>query len=125
MGGERDASDGRPQDRPSPAERPPALLDVRLVPAALTGWLVTAAGIVWPVGAALASLSVVVAAISGVLLWRLRCRPGGATPLRAISLALLAVGVVGTGYGLAIALRTNAARHHPITAAYGRAARVL
>ena len=125
MGGERDASDGRPQDRPSPAERPPALLDVRLVPAALTGWLVTAAGIVWPVGAAVSALSVTVAAISGVLLWRLSWRPDGAPRLRAVIVALLAVGVVGTGYGLAVTLRANAIRHHPITAAYGRAARVL
>jgi competence protein ComEC len=98
---------------------------VRLVPAALTGWLVTAAGIVWPVGAALALLGVTVTAVSAVLLWRLRYRPEGATRVGAIGVAVLAVGVVGTGYGLAVAMRANAVRHHPITAAYGRAARVL
>ena len=107
------------------AQQPSALVDVRLVPAALTGWLVTAAGIVWPVGAALASLSGLVTAISGGLLLRLRTRPAQQTRLPAIAVALLAVGVIGTGYGLAVALRANAVRHHPITAAYGRAARVL
>lgn len=106
------------------AQQPSALVDVRLVPAALAGWLVTAAGIVWPVGAALASLSVLVAAVSGGLLWRLRAHPGRAT-LRAIGVALLAVGVVGAGYGLAVALRGNAVRHHPITTAYGRVVQVL
>jgi competence protein ComEC len=118
---------GRPDggDDRSAAENPAAQLDVRLVPAALTGWLVTAAGIVWPAGAVLASLSGSVVAISATLLWRLRSRPDGAARLRAIAVAVLAVGVVGTGYGLAVALRANAIRHHPIAAAYGRAARVL
>ncbi|MGC2654197.1 MAG: competence protein, partial [Mycobacterium sp.] len=125
MGGEQDADGGQPSDRPPAAEHPSALLDVRLVPGALTGWLVTAAGIVWPVGAALASLSAIVAAVAGLRLWRLGCRPDGVTRLRAISVTVLAVGVVGTGYGLAVAMRANAVRHHPITAAYGRAARVL
>ncbi|MGA7051211.1 MAG: hypothetical protein WBZ37_08025, partial [Mycobacterium sp.] len=36
----------------------PARVDVRLVPAALTSWVVTAAGIVWPVGRVLASCCV-------------------------------------------------------------------
>ena len=107
------------------AQQPSAPVDVRLVPAALTGWLVTAAGIVWPVGAALASLSGLVTVISGGLLLRLRTRPAQQTRLPAIAVALLAVGVIGTGYGSAVALRANAVRHHPITAAYGRAARVL
>ncbi|WP_242657373.1 hypothetical protein, partial [Mycobacterium talmoniae] len=30
--------------------QPSARLDVRLVPAALTSWLVTAAGVLWPLG---------------------------------------------------------------------------
>ncbi len=117
--GQNDGSDR------SAAENRSAPLDVRLVPAALTGWLVTAAGIVWPVGPALASLSGTVAAISGALLWRLRGRPDGVARLRAMSVAVLAVGVVGTGYGLAVALRANAVRHHPIAASYGRVVRVL
>jgi competence protein ComEC len=125
VGVEQNAGENQPSDLPPVAEDPSALLDVRLVPGALTGWLVTAAGIVWPVGAALASLSAIVAAVAGLLLWRLGCRPDGVTRLRAISVAVLAVGVVGTGYGLAVAMRANAVRDHPITAAYGRVARVL
>ncbi|HZC51968.1 MAG TPA: hypothetical protein VE441_05675, partial [Mycobacterium sp.] len=46
-----------------------AHLDVRLVPAAFTGWTVTAAGIVWPVGRALACCCVVLVAASCALLW--------------------------------------------------------
>ena len=35
---------------------------------------------------------------------------------RAVSTALLAVSVVGTCFGLAVGLRADAVRHHPITA---------
>jgi competence protein ComEC len=44
--------------------------------------------------------------------------------LRAISACLAAIGVVAMGYGLAIALRTDAVIHHPITAAFGSSAAV-
>ncbi|MBV9351200.1 MAG: ComEC/Rec2 family competence protein [Mycobacterium sp.] len=97
---------------------------MRLVPAALTGWLVTAAGIVWSVGAVLASLCVVVAAVSGALLWQAERRLDPTALLRTVSVALLAIGVVGAGFGFAIVLRAHAVRHHPITAAFGRAAPV-
>ncbi|OOK81031.1 hypothetical protein BZL29_1781 [Mycobacterium kansasii] len=44
--------------------------------------------------------------------------------LRAISAALVAVGVVGAGYGFAIALRADAVGRHPISAAFGTSAPV-
>ncbi|WP_431195999.1 ComEC/Rec2 family competence protein [Mycobacterium camsae] len=99
-----------------PGER----LDVRLVPAALTGWIVTAAGTVWPVGGALAGCGAVLAVASAVL-WR---GTGFRATRAAISAGLTAVGMVGTGYGLAIALRADAVAHHPITAAFGTVAPV-
>jgi competence protein ComEC len=99
-------------------------LDVRLVPAAVIGWMVTAAGLVWPIGGALAGGCVGLAAASGLAWWLLEggSRPPG--PLPAISAALLAAGVVGAGYGLAIAMRTDAVGRHPITAAFGSSAPV-
>lgn len=106
------------------ADQASTQLDVRLVPAALTGWVSTAVGIVWPVGAATAWLSVVVAAAAGVVLWWVHRRPSCSARLRAVSVALVGIGVVGAGYGFAVALRANAVRHHPITAAYGRTASV-
>ncbi|MGB9223930.1 MAG: hypothetical protein WCB80_11695, partial [Mycobacterium sp.] len=42
---------------------------MRLVPSAVTGWAVTAAGILWPIGSALASCCAVLAAASGALCW--------------------------------------------------------
>lgn len=95
---------------------PAPRLDVRLVPAALAGWAVTAAGIIWPIGNVVAALCIVSAA-AGALLAR---RSG----LRAIGVSLAAIGVVGAGFGFAIALRAEAAAHHPITAAFGTAASV-
>ncbi|WP_244975420.1 ComEC/Rec2 family competence protein [Mycobacterium kubicae] len=99
-------------------------LDVRLVPAALTSWTVTAAGIVWPTGRMSAVCCVVVATGSGVLWWHARRRPGPALRLAAFSAGLAAVGVVGAGYGVAIAMRTQAVARHPITAAFGSVAPV-
>jgi competence protein ComEC len=101
-----------------------AQLDVRLVPAALTSWIVTAAGTLWPVGRAFASCCVMLAAASGALLWYAARRPDRTPRLRAISAGLVAIGVVGAGFGLAIALRADAVGRHPITGAFGTAALV-
>jgi competence protein ComEC len=93
-----------------------AHLDVRLVPAALTGWIVTACGIVWPVGHVVASCCLALVAAAGAL----ACCTVRAKPrLHAASAGLLAVGVVGAGFGFAIALRADAVARHPITAAFG------
>ncbi|WP_077082175.1 ComEC/Rec2 family competence protein [Mycobacterium numidiamassiliense] len=91
-------------------------LDVRLVPAALTAWLVTAAGIVWPVGRPLALCCVALVAASAALVCHPRCR---SPRRRSAAAGLVAIGVVGAGFGLAIALRADAVAHHPITAAFG------
>jgi competence protein ComEC len=99
----------------SDGDRTPARLDARLVPAALTGWVVTAAGIVWPVGNVVGWLCVVVAT-AGVVSWRWAAR---APRIRQIGAGLVAVGVVGAGFGFAIALRANAVALHPITAEFG------
>jgi competence protein ComEC len=99
-------------------------VDVRLVPAALTGWIVTAAGIWWPVGRVLASSCVVLAVAAGGLACYAARRPGRARRLPAIGAGLVAIGVVGAGYGVAIALRADAVGRHPITAAFGTAAPV-
>ncbi|HUE34525.1 MAG TPA: ComEC/Rec2 family competence protein [Mycobacterium sp.] len=104
-------------------ESPPAHLDVRLVPAALTSWTVTAAGILWPVGRVLAFCCVLLVAAACTLLCAAR-RRGRRPRLRAISAGVLAIGVVGAGFGFATALRSDAVARHPITAAFGTAAPV-
>lgn len=101
-----------------------AQVDVRLVPAALTGWTVTASGIVWPVGRVLAWCCVALVVAAGTLAgyaWR---RAGRNPGLRAVSAGLAAIGVVGAGFGFAIALRADAVARHPITAAFGSVAPV-
>lgn len=103
-----------------PVDAGAARVDARLVPAALTCWVVTAAGIWWPVGRALAACGLVVIAGSGVLAWR----AGGPGRVRAVAAGLSAVGVVGAGFGFAVALRAEAVDRHPIAAAFGTAAPV-
>jgi len=101
--------------QPSTTDPTAARLDARLVPASLTSWIVTAAGIVWPIGTVAGSLCLAASAL-GALLWRF----GPRRPrIRAIGAGLIAAGVVGAGFGFAIALRANAVAHHPITAAFG------
>ena len=109
---------------PARGEPAAARVDVRLVPAALTGWAVTAAGIWWPVGRAVASCCVVLLGAAAVLACYAARRPGQARRMRTVSAGLVAVGVVGAGFGLAIALRTDAVARHPITRAFGTAAPV-
>lgn len=82
-------------------------LDVRLVPAALVSWIVTAAGIVWPIGNVCALCCVVVALGGGALWWCVARRSWHAPRLGSISAGLVAVGMVGAGYGLAVALRSG------------------
>ncbi|EUA13096.1 putative competence protein [Mycobacterium kansasii 732] len=102
-----------------PAAGAAARLDVRLVPAALTSWMVTAAGIGWPVGRACGTCCLVLAIGSAALWWhaarRLSCPPR----VGAISAALVAIGVVGAGYGFAVAIRADSVARHPISAAFG------
>ncbi len=110
---------------PSESGSPSGHLDVRLVPAALTCWVVTAGGICWPIGRIGAWCCVVLAAVSGALAWHTARRPDRRGRRRAISAGLLAIGVVGAGFGFAVALRADAIDHHPITADFGAAVPVV
>jgi competence protein ComEC len=101
--------------QPAIADPTAARLDARLVPAALTSWVVTAAGIIWPIGTVVGGVCLAAGA-AGALLWRL----GADRPtMRAIGIGLAAAGVVGAGFGFAVSLRVNAVAHHPITTAFG------
>lgn len=107
--------------QPSGGDAATARLDARLVPAALTSWTVTAAGIVWSIGGVVGS-ACAAGSVFGVLLWR----AGHRSPrMRAIGVGVIVVGVVGAGFGLAIGLRANAVARHPVTAAFGTPAQVV
>jgi competence protein ComEC len=106
--------------QPSGGDDESPRLDARLVPAALTSWAVTAAGIVWPIGSLLGAMCAAGSAF-GVLLWRAGHRNAR---MRVIGVGLIAVGVVGAGFGFAIALRANAVARHPVVAAFGTTAQV-
>ncbi|KAA1246251.1 competence protein, partial [Mycobacterium simiae] len=84
--------------------------------------MVTAAGIGWPIGRACAACCVMVAIGSGALWWLARLQRS--VRLCAISAGLVAVGVVGAGYGFAVALRADSVGRHPITTAFGTSAPV-
>lgn len=92
-------------------------LDIRLVPAALAGWLVTAAGIQWRIGAALA----VLCALLGASAVAVRRHGGriGRPRLRLAGAVAAAASLTGMGFGWAVALRTAAVDQHPITAVFG------
>jgi competence protein ComEC len=100
-----------------------ARADARLVPAALTCWVVTAAGIWWPIGRVIGTGCLALVA-AGALVWRAARRRGDTGRLCAVSAGLVAVGVTGAGFGFAVAMRAEAVDRHPITAAFGTAAPV-
>ena len=89
------------------------------MPAAVTAWTVTAAGIVWSIGTLLAAACVIGAAGWAALVWW----RGAVTPaLRAAAVGVIGTAVIGAGFGLAVALREAAVRGHPITHRFGTAA---
>ncbi|MBU3751598.1 MAG: ComEC/Rec2 family competence protein [Mycobacterium sp.] len=92
---------------------------MRLVPAALAAWGMTAAGIVWGVGPLLGLLG----AAAGIC-WAL---PGLRWPdrfplLAATATGVLTAAVVGAGFGVAAGLRSDAVRHHPLATRAGTTA---
>ncbi len=93
-------------------------LDVRLVPAALTSWLVTAVGILRPVGAVLAVVFIVGAGAVLALRHRMARVAAG------LVTGLLAVCAVGAGFGVAITLRSNSIHNHPVAGRFGSQAEV-
>jgi len=98
-------------------------LDLRLVPAALTSWVATAAGIIWPVGGSVLAVAVAVAATAVVGRWGSGRRESGAD-VAAVVTGVVAVAVVGAGFAVAIGLRVGELRHHPIVERYGTVATV-
>ena len=94
-------------------------MDLRLVPAAMTSWAVTAAAILWPTGIAIAWASATVGVIAAMLWWRGRERVS-----RSVAAGLLGASVVGAGFGWAAAMRSEAVREHPIVHRVGAAIEV-
>ena len=99
-------------------------LDLRLVPAALTSWAVTAAGILWSIGWVVVLLSAAVAAASATAWWggRRRAPRGG---VRMTAAAVVAIALTGLGFAVAVQLRAEQIRHHPLVDRYGDVAAVI
>jgi competence protein ComEC len=98
-------------------------LDLRLVPAALTGWAVTAAGILWAGSGVVAAL--LAAIVAAAVLWWVGARRKVAAAARMTAAGTVAVALAGLGFAVAIQLRVDQARHHPIADRYGTVATVI
>lgn len=96
-------------------------MDLRIVPAALTAWAATAAGIAWGVGPAVA----VMCAATGAG-WALAARLFGHRHrvLRAAGVGVIAAALIGCAFGLAAGLRSDAVQRHPIAQRFGATALV-
>ncbi|MGB8408097.1 MAG: competence protein, partial [Mycobacterium sp.] len=93
----------------------PVRTDLRLVPAALSCWLVTAAGLFWgPWAAGVAGL-VVVVVVAAVGRW------AGAVSWAAV----LAVAVVGAAFAIVVALRLHAVRTHALASQFGHTVSIV
>ncbi|WP_435404825.1 ComEC/Rec2 family competence protein [Mycolicibacterium duvalii] len=89
----------------------------------MTSWVVTAAGITWAGGGAALAASVAVAATAAAGWWASRRRSIGQRPTWVAG--VLAVAVVGAGFAVAVTLREDAVRRHPLTAGTGSAISVV
>ncbi|MHA3020753.1 ComEC/Rec2 family competence protein [Mycobacterium sp. BMJ-28] len=98
-------------------ERPQ--LDLRLVPAALTSWAVTGAGIIWSGGAVLAAVAAVAVSIL-LRWWAIRAAATDRDGPVFGTAAVLAVAMVGLAFAVSIGLRVHDVRHHPISGLAGR-----
>ncbi|MGB3232156.1 MAG: ComEC/Rec2 family competence protein, partial [Mycobacterium sp.] len=99
-------------------------LDLRLVPAALTAWAVTAAGIVWAQAGSLAAMAGAVTGTAAVGWWCSRGE-GRAADRRAVGTSVAAVLVLGGGMCVAVGLRVDEARRHPVSGYFGEATTVV
>lgn len=88
--------------------------DLRLVPAALTGWAVSASAIVWGPAATVGVL-VVATALTALAIGRTR-DPASRTPVWP---AVAAVTAVGVSFALSVALRVNDVEHHALSSRFG------
>ncbi len=91
-------------------------LDLRLVPAALTAWFVTATGIAWNLGPVLV---IVCLAIAGIALAAGKIT---GSAVRGACVGVCGAAVVGAGFGVAVALRCEAVQNHAVTHLFGTAA---
>jgi competence protein ComEC len=99
-------------------------LDLRLVPAALSSWAVTSAGIVWQGTGSVVALAVAIVVTAVVGRWGSGRRESGADG-RAVVTGVVAVAVVGAGFAVAVGMRVAELRHHPIIEHYGKVAAVV
>ncbi len=100
-----------------------ARLDLRLVPTALTSWAVTAAGILWSTTGVVATLLAAVAATAAA--WWASGRNESRAGVRLTAAGTIAVALAGLGFAVAVALRVDQVRHHPIGERYGAVAAVI
>ena len=93
-------------------------LDLRLVPAALTCWAVTAAGILWSISGVVVVLSAAVA-LSASAAWGSSRRGETRGGARMTAAGVAAIALIGLGFAIAVQLRVEQARHHPLVDRYG------
>ncbi|OBK77301.1 competence protein [Mycobacterium sp. 1274761.0] len=98
-------------------------MDLRLVPAALTSWAVTAAGILWTESGVVLTLSTGIAIGSATAWWGSRRRSRGGARMTAA--AVVGMTLVGVGFAVAVLLRVEQVRHHPLVDRYGTTAAVI
>lgn len=101
-----------------------ARLDLRLVPAALTSWAVTVAGILWSTNGVVAVVTIAVGAAAVAGWWGSRsgrCEADG----RMTTAGITAIVLVGSAFGLSVLLRVDQITNHPLTGRFGDAGQVV
>ncbi len=95
-----------------------ARLDLRLVPAALTSWAVTAAGILWSLTGVVVVMAIASLVAGAAAWWGRRPRRSDVDAVMTAA-GFAAIALVGLGFAVAVLLRVEQVRDHPLTARYG------
>jgi competence protein ComEC len=103
---------------------PEARLDLRLVPAALTSWGVTAAGIVWSTIGVLVTVTIAIASAGAAMWWGARPRRSDVDARMTLP-GMTAIVLVGLAFAIAVLLRVEQVSHHPLTDRYGAVGAVV
>jgi competence protein ComEC len=97
-------------------------LDLRLVPAALTSWAVTATGIGWPPWSSILVVLAAAGVTASTTWWANRSRPPSA---QARWPGVVAVLTIGVAFAISIGLRVHDVAQNPIVTRYGSTANVV
>lgn len=93
-------------------------VDLRLVPAAVTSWAVTSAGVLWSTSGVVVAMTIAIGA-AGVAAWWGSRSSRDEADARMTAAGLAAIALVGFGFAASVLLRVDRVADHPLAGRFG------